>query len=72
MDEGECPKKHAAPLKQAFEEASKTKDYGYEAEHERCLEAYIADCDRKIIKAQKRLDDVEPQANDLPQVRSYY
>jgi len=70
MDEGECPKKHAAPLKQSYEEASKTKDYGYEIEHERCLEGYIADCDRKIIKAQKRLDDVEPSANEVPQLQN--
>jgi len=57
MNLGECPKKHSETLREQYEEARKTKDYGFEYDLERELERLIADCDRKIIKARKRLED---------------
>jgi hypothetical protein len=59
MDLGECPKFHSLPLRQDYEESRLTKDYGYERELEKCLEQHVAECDRKIIKARKRLEENE-------------
>jgi hypothetical protein len=54
MDLGECPKIHSEPLKQEYEETKK--DYGYEYDLYRHLESFVVDCDRKIVKAKKRLE----------------
>lgn len=58
MDLGDCPKIHSDTLKQDYEEAKK--DYGYEFELMRHLESLVADCDRKIVKARKRLELTQP------------
>jgi len=57
IDEGECDKFHDPQLKTEYEAARKTKDYGYDYDLEHVLEKYVGDCDRKITKAQKRLED---------------
>jgi RNA-binding protein Luc7-like 2 len=55
MDCGECPKKHSQILRQDYEESSKTRDYGFELELMATLQAIVDDCDRKITKANKRI-----------------
>jgi len=62
MDLGECDKLHSAPLKSDYEEAvQKGKDYGYAYELELYLEHFVNDCDRKIVRAQKRLEETEKE-----------
>jgi RNA-binding protein Luc7-like 2 len=67
MDLGDCPKVHSAVLKAEYEEARKKKDYGYSRELERFIEQLISECDRKITRARKRLEDVSdaPQDEEL-------
>lgn len=43
------------------EEVSKGKNYGYEYELEKYLEQIVGDCDRKIQRAQKRLEETEKE-----------
>lgn len=59
MDLGDCSNIHSEPLKQAYEEARRTKDFGYEHELARELEEHIQDCDRRVIRAQKRLEETQ-------------
>ena len=57
-DIGECRKKHSDILKQDYEEASKKRDYGYERDLMKTLKRIIEDCDRRIEKAVKRLEEI--------------
>jgi LUC7 N_terminus len=59
MDMGECPKIHSLPLKADYEEARKKKDYGFEYDLEMVLQRYVDDCDRKIKRNQKHLEDIQ-------------
>lgn len=59
MDMGECPKLHAPNLKNEYEEARKKKDYGYEYDLEMQLQRYVEECDRKIKRNQKHLEDIQ-------------
>ncbi|CAK4081136.1 unnamed protein product [Aphanomyces euteiches] len=59
MDMGECSKLHMPKLKLAYEEEKKrtNRDYGYENELLRELERYVSDVEKKIARAQKRLEE---------------
>lgn len=59
MDMGECTKLHAPNLKNEYEEARKKRDYGYEYDLEMKLQRYVEDCDRKIKRNQKHLEDIQ-------------
>lgn len=61
MEIGPCKKFHSESLRAVYEEARKTKDYGYEWELYRRLEAILADVDRKMRSAQKRMEQHQPQ-----------
>jgi RNA-binding protein Luc7-like 2 len=65
MDLGECPKLHSIPLRMEYENASNTKHFGFEYELLQTLERIIIDCDRKVIKNRKRLEETE--ANEKAQ-----
>lgn len=52
---GDCTKIHSVGLKQEFEEASKKRDYYIEEEVVSYLQGFIADNERKIEAAKKRL-----------------
>ncbi|RHY30094.1 hypothetical protein DYB32_004629 [Aphanomyces invadans] len=62
MDMGDCEKLHLPKLKVAYE-AEKAKpnprDYGYENDLLRELERYVSDVEKKISRAQKRLEEQE-------------
>jgi hypothetical protein len=59
MDMGECAKIHSQHLQSEYEEARKQKDYGYEYDLEMQLQRYVEDCDRKIKRNQKHLEDIQ-------------
>ncbi|XP_049852267.1 putative RNA-binding protein Luc7-like 1 [Schistocerca gregaria] len=56
---GVCKNVHSIPARIAYEEASKKEDYGYEDILERKLRSIIAECDRRIQNAQRRVDETE-------------
>nr|CCA22856.1 unknown protein putative [Albugo laibachii Nc14] len=58
MDLGECPKLHIPNLRTKYEKDPK-KSSGYEYELERELLRFISDLDKKIYRAQKRLEEQE-------------
>jgi hypothetical protein len=63
VDLGACPKKHSQKLKKEYEEAVAKKDHeGYEDEWARILADFVADCDRKIDIARKRLEKTPEDA----------
>src|SRR2546421_2075375 len=70
MDLGACPKMHSERLKSEYEEAKKRKECDYESEFERSLANFVADCDRKIASAQKRLDKTPEEHTSELQSRS--
>ncbi|KAF0716844.1 Aste57867_2639 [Aphanomyces stellatus] len=59
MDMGECEKLHLPKLKLAYdnERQRSGRDYGYENELLRELERYVSDVEKKISRAQKRLEE---------------
>eukprot|EP00850_Spirogloea_muscicola_P016216 SM000130S27103 [mRNA] locus=s130:227914:232056:+ [translate_table: standard] len=62
MDMGVCPKVHSLELRKDYEAArAKGKD-NYERELEDTLEKHILECDRKIARALKRLEDDDANA----------
>jgi len=64
-DMGECGKLHSLPLKIEYEqELQKGNDYGFEQDLELHLERFIGECDRKIQRAQKRLEESEKEKED--------
>lgn len=56
MDLGLCPKIHSDQLKIDYQQASATKEYGYEYDYQRDLAKYVDDCNRRIDQAQRRLE----------------
>eukprot|EP01116_Phalansterium_solitarium_P013602 TRINITY_DN30997_c0_g1_i1.p1 TRINITY_DN30997_c0_g1~~TRINITY_DN30997_c0_g1_i1.p1 ORF type:complete len:356 (+),score=0.69 TRINITY_DN30997_c0_g1_i1:58-1068(+) len=65
MDLGECPNLHAEPMKMEYEDARKTRShFPFEMEVEKYLDSFVLECDKKIQKAQKRLE--ETQGVDIP------
>lgn len=58
MDLGECPKLHLSNLRTKYEKDT-NKSSGYEYELERELLRFISDLDKKIYRAQKRLEEQE-------------
>lgn len=59
MDLGDCPKVHSITLKNEYDEARKKKDYGFEYNVEMQLQRYVEDCDRKIKRNIKHLEDIQ-------------
>eukprot|EP00735_Rhodelphis_limneticus_P010480 TRINITY_DN3225_c0_g1::TRINITY_DN3225_c0_g1_i1::g.29754::m.29754 TRINITY_DN3225_c0_g1::TRINITY_DN3225_c0_g1_i1::g.29754 ORF type:complete len:346 (-),score=34.76,sp/Q9NQ29/LUC7L_HUMAN/38.82/1e-46,LUC7/PF03194.10/1.2e-73,Laminin_II/PF06009.7/0.17,SlyX/PF04102.7/5.2e+02,SlyX/PF04102.7/2.3,SlyX/PF04102.7/7.5e+03,Med9/PF07544.8/0.2,Med9/PF07544.8/2.9e+03 TRINITY_DN3225_c0_g1_i1:285-1322(-) len=65
MDLGPCTKHHSVELRNSYIEFKQKKGvnyYGYEAELYRVLDDLILECDRKIQRAQKRLEETEGAA----------
>ncbi|KAJ1561453.1 putative RNA-binding protein Luc7-like 1, partial [Nowakowskiella sp. JEL0078] len=65
---GSCRKKHNIKLKQQYEEAVASGEFrGYEDELRIALQHFVADCDKKIISSQRRLDkpSEDPKVNTL-------
>lgn len=58
QDLGACPKAHLPNLKEEYEKASdaQKKEWGFEWDYQREIGRYVADCDRKIETAQRRLE----------------
>lgn len=62
MDLGPCSKIHSLQLRKEYDDAkSKGKD-NYDRELEDVLEKHIMECDRKIVRALKRLEDEDAKA----------
>ncbi|KAJ7557705.1 hypothetical protein O6H91_04G006200 [Diphasiastrum complanatum] len=57
MDLGPCPKIHSLQLRKEYDEAKRKGKDNYDRELEDCLEKHILDCDRKIARALRRLED---------------
>ncbi|TMW60816.1 hypothetical protein Poli38472_000858 [Pythium oligandrum] len=57
MDLGECAKLHLPKLKTAYEKERPSRDFGYEQELEKDLVKIISDVEKKISRAQKRLEE---------------
>ena len=55
VEMGDCTKIHSVGLKEEFEDASKKRDYHIEEEVLAYLQSFIADNERKIESAKKRL-----------------
>ncbi len=62
MDMGECELAHVPEVKQAYDEERKKKDFGYERDLMRILQRYASDVEKKIARAQKRLEEEEGSA----------
>ncbi|CAM6124098.1 unnamed protein product [Calypogeia fissa] len=57
MDLGACSKIQSLQLHKEYEEAKGKGKDNYDRELEECLEKHIVECDRKIARALKRLED---------------
>ncbi|GKV49333.1 hypothetical protein SLEP1_g56088 [Rubroshorea leprosula] len=57
MDMGPCPKVHLLQLRREYEEAKAKGNGNYDRELEDAIDRHIVDCDRKIGRALKRLED---------------
>lgn len=60
MDLGECAQLHLPKMRVQYEkekEAQPTKDFGYEQELERDLVKFISEVEKKIQRAQRRLEE---------------
>lgn len=65
MDLGDCPKLHSTTLQADYEEELKQgRDYGFLDEVIATLRRYVDDCDRKVEKARKRLEESNPKADN--------
>ncbi|KAJ3331006.1 splicing factor [Blyttiomyces sp. JEL0837] len=63
VDLGACPKTHSEKLKKEYDNAvTKKEHHGFEEEWTRNLLDFIADCDRKIEQARKRLEKTPEDA----------
>lgn len=56
MDLGLCPKIHSEQLKLDYQQASMTKEYGYEFDYQKDLAKYVDECNRRVEQAQQRLE----------------
>ncbi|KAL2330159.1 hypothetical protein Fmac_017740 [Flemingia macrophylla] len=62
MDMGPCPKVHSLQLRKEYEEAKAKGTDNYDRELEDVIDKLIGECDRKIGRALKRLEDEDAKA----------
>lgn len=62
MDLGNCPKVHSLQLRKEYQEAKAKGKDNYDRELEDVIERLIIECDRKIQRALKRLEDDDAKA----------
>ncbi|KAI4302064.1 hypothetical protein L6164_035282 [Bauhinia variegata] len=62
MDMGPCPKVHSLQLRKEYEEAKAKGIDNYDRELEDVIDKLIGECDRKIGRALKRLEDEDAKA----------
>ncbi|CAI0438930.1 unnamed protein product [Linum tenue] len=62
MDMGPCPKAHSLQLRKEYEEARAKGVDSYDRELEDVIDRLIVECDKKIGRALKRLDDDDAKA----------
>ncbi|GLT87867.1 hypothetical protein SLE2022_059240 [Rubroshorea leprosula] len=62
MDIGPCPKVHSLQLRREYEEAKANGIDNYDRELEDAIDRLIVECDRKIGRALKRLEDDDAKA----------
>eukprot|EP00898_Chlorokybus_atmophyticus_P008640 jgi/Chlat1/8778/Chrsp90S08128 len=68
MDLGDCPNVHNMQLRRDYEDARAKRKDNYDRELEMELEKLVVDCDRKITRAQRRLEDDDTNAKSYPLV----
>ncbi|XP_043707378.1 putative RNA-binding protein Luc7-like 2 [Telopea speciosissima] len=62
MDMGPCPKVHSLQLRKEYKEAKAKGIDNYERDLEDVIDRLIVECDRKITRALKRLEDEDAKA----------
>ncbi|CAN4105556.1 unnamed protein product [Withania somnifera] len=62
MDMGPCPKVHSLQLRKQYEEAKAKGQDNYDRDLEDLIDRLIVECDRKITRALKRLDEEDAKA----------
>ncbi|KAL0403379.1 UNVERIFIED_CONTAM: putative RNA-binding protein Luc7-like 1 [Sesamum radiatum] len=62
MDKGPCPKVHSLQLRKEYEEAKAKGLDNYDRDLEDNIDRLIIECDRKIARALKRLDEEDAKA----------
>ncbi|OVA08762.1 LUC7-related [Macleaya cordata] len=62
MDMGPCPKVHSLQLRKEYEEAKAKGSHNYDRELEDVIDRLIVECDRKITRALKRLEEDDAKA----------
>ncbi|GFP90063.1 luc7-like protein [Phtheirospermum japonicum] len=62
MDKGPCPKVHSLQLRREYEEAKAKGLDNYDRDLEDNIDRLIVECDRKIARALKRLDEEDAKA----------
>ncbi|KAJ6794020.1 putative RNA-binding protein Luc7-like 1 isoform X1 [Iris pallida] len=62
MDLGPCPKVHSLQLRKEYEEAKAKGTHNFDRELEDLIERLIVECERKIQRALKRLEDEDAKA----------
>ncbi|CAM8945877.1 unnamed protein product [Rhodiola kirilowii] len=62
MDMGPCPKMHSLQLRKEYQEAKEKGVDNYDRELEDVIDRLIVECDRKINRALKRLEDNDAKA----------
>ncbi|KAL3650109.1 hypothetical protein CASFOL_006512 [Castilleja foliolosa] len=62
MDKGPCPKVHSLQLRREYEEAKAKGIDNYDRDLEDNIDRLIVECDRKIARALKRLDEDDAKA----------
>ncbi|XP_066321990.1 uncharacterized protein [Miscanthus floridulus] len=62
MDMGPCPKLHSLQLRKEYEEAKAKGTDNYDRELEETIERLIVECERKIQRALKRLEEEDSKA----------
>ncbi|GMP67868.1 hypothetical protein CsSME_00027709 [Camellia sinensis var. sinensis] len=62
MDMGPCPKVHSLQLRKEYEEAKAKGLDNYDRDLEDVIDRLIVECDRKITRALKRLEDEDAKA----------
>ncbi|KAI3994645.1 hypothetical protein MKX01_027535 [Papaver californicum] len=62
MDMGACSKVHSLQLRKEYQEAKASAGHSYERELEDVIDRLIVECDRKITRALKRLEEDDAKA----------
>ncbi|KAL3523299.1 hypothetical protein ACH5RR_016133 [Cinchona calisaya] len=62
MDMGPCPKVHSLQLRKEYEESKAKGTDNYDRDLEDVIDRLIVECDRKITRALKRLDEEDAKA----------